>query len=287
LVVFFASLFLLNHFLGWPTNTLTLLGLVGISFVAGGLVSDFVSGEKGNRVGLTSIAAVSAILVVGSLTAGWPWDYRLFFLRGPERWVMFKEEAALYLLSTEDNGPLENLSFYFQAPHIENRLITDPQGKPAYRGMFHVFYLGDNGALLIQALTTDGENWDLYRFYGHRTRTPRILAAGLGSSPYGEMFGITIDNLYPREVLWVVNVFQVPEKNVKKVTIKDASGDNISTAGFGCDKGTEIEPFEKTATVYLWVNLSVLGEDNIYRPLCQYSRRLENMSSATVVLYPT
>jgi hypothetical protein len=285
LVTFFTSSFLLNRFLGWPTSTLTLLGLVGISFVVAGVVSDFVSRKEENRIGPATITAISAVLIVGSLTVGWPWDYRLFFLRGPEKYVIFKQEAALYLLSTEDNGPLENLIFYFQAPHIENREITDPQGNPVYKAMYHVFYLGENGTLLIEVLTTSRENWYLYRFYGQRTATPQI-DAGRSFSPYGLMFAATIDNLYPREVLWSVVVFRVPEKDAKKVTVKTAGTENISIARFACDKGTKVEPFEKTATVYFWVSLSVLGEDNIFRPLCQYAARLENTPGAVAKLLP-
>jgi len=244
-----------------------------------------VSRKEGNRIGLMTITVISIFLVAGSLTAGWPWDYRVSYLKGPERYVTFKQEAVLYLLSTEDNGPLENLAFYYLAPHIENRPITDTQGNPASKSMYHIFYLEENGALLIETWSTDGEHWDVCSFYGQRTEIPCRLRNDIVFWPEGPTAITTINKLYPREVLWVVDVLQVPEKNAKEVTITK-QGENRSTGGFGYDNGSEIKSFEKNATVYLWINLAVLGEDNIFRSICQYSRRVENIPSVTAVLYP-
>jgi hypothetical protein len=244
LTAFLAAFLLLNRLLGWPTSTLTLLGLVGISFFAGGLVSDLVSRRKGNRIGLMAITAISAVLVAGSLTVGWPWDYRLFFLRGPERWVMFKEEAALYLLSTEDNGPLENVLFSFTAPHIENKEIVDPDGNPAYKGLAHLFYLGENGALLQEAICENSkEGWKVYKFYGNRKEAPCTILYGVNRSSDTPTLGYVVDKLYPREVLWVVSVVWVPEREADKVSIIAYGGrENISLAEFARYTPSSLEP---------------------------------------------
>jgi hypothetical protein len=236
-----------------------------------------------------AITAISAVLVAGSLTVGWPWDYRLFFLRGPERWVMFKEEAALYLLSTEDNGPLENVTFAFTAPHIENKEILDPDGNPAYCGLAHLFYIGENGALLQEAIyESNGENmsWKVYKFYGDRKEIPQTIGWGFNNCLNVPTLSYTIDRLYPREVLWVVSVVWVPESEADKVSIA-AYGrrENISLAGFARDVSLFLEP-QKPSNVYFWVQLARRRENNLFVPIAEYSRSLENIDIGIVRLFP-
>jgi hypothetical protein len=275
LVAFLASVFLLNRFLGWPTSTLNLFGLVGISFVVGGLVSDLVSRKEGNRIGLMAITAISIFLVAGSLTAGWPWDYRVSYLRGQEKYVTFKQEAALYLLSTEDNGPLENLDFYFLAPHAENKLIIDENENPMYKGMVHVFYLGENGALLLQCLTQNGKDWDVVKFYGQRQEVPRFDGF---INPNSLCINRFINKLYPREVFWAVEVVRVPERDAKKISIRDLSKkEDVTKAGFThVFPDNSVGPFDKKATVYFWIHLSRLEENGAFETLATYSGRFEN-----------
>ena len=220
LAAFLATSFFLNRFLGWPTNILTLLGLVGISFVAGGLVSDFVSRE-GNRAGLMAITALSTVLVIGSLTVGKPWNVGVQLIKLEPKPAYFQMDAALYLLATEDNGPIENVSISFKAPTVDNKIPPPAKkGRSPYSGYYVLYYLDDNGNLLPEAETWDGKTWTVYKFYGQRTQVPQILDYGFFFDNKGVFLHCTVDRLYPREVWWKVEFIATLEDVADKLTLK-------------------------------------------------------------------
>ena len=200
---FLACTLLLHRWLGWPRSILSLLGLVGISFAAGGLTSDLVSGRKGNRGGLVPIIVLSAGLLAGSLTVGRPWDVGIRLLEFKPKLVYFQQDSAFYLLATEDNGPIDNVSIYFPAPTVDNKVPPTEEGRETpYSGYYVLYYLDDNGNLLRQAETWDGKNWTVYQFYGERKKPPVLHDTGYSRDNEQCFFADWIDRLYPREVWW-------------------------------------------------------------------------------------
>jgi len=271
LAAFLATFFFLNRFLGWPTNILTLLGLVGISFVAGGLVSDFVSRE-GNRAGLMAITALSAVLVIGSLTVGKPWNVGVQLIKLEPKPAYFQMDAALYLLATEDNGPIENVSISFKAPTVDNKIPPPAkEGRSPYSGYYVLYYLDDNGNLLPEAETWDGEIWTVYKFYGQRSQVPKILDHSIYFGEHGVHFHTMVDRLYPREVWWKVEFIATLESEADRLTLKiygDPENRSCGQIGRGIllkpGEGTEVD-FDKNIWVKLFSRLSKPVENKLVK----------------------
>jgi len=271
LAAFLATSFFLNRFLGWPTNILTLLGLVGISFVAGGLVSDFVSRE-GNRAGLMAITALSTVLVIGSLTVGKPWNVGVQLIKLEPKPAYFQMDAALYLLATEDNGPIENVSISFKAPTVDNKIPPPAKkGRSPYSGYYVLYYLDDNGNLLPEAETWDGKTWTVYKFYGQRNQVPKVLDHSIFLDEDGVNFHCTVDRLYPREVWWEVDFIATLEDVADKLTLKIyGDPENRSSGGIGYtlwlspDEWKDIN-FNKNIWVKLFSRLSKPVDNKLVR----------------------
>jgi hypothetical protein len=291
LAAFLATFFFLNRFLGWPTNILTLLGLVGISFVAGGLVSDFVSRE-GNRAGLMAITALSTVLVIGSLTVGKPWNVGVQLIKLEPKPAYFQMDAALYLLATEDNGPIENVSISFKAPTVDNKIPPPAkEGRSPYSGYYVLYYLDDNGNLLPEAETWDGgETWTVYRFYG-RNDVPKILDHGIFLDEDGVNFSCVVDRLYPREVWWGVYFIGTLESVADKLTLKIyGDPENRSSGGIarylqlGPKKGKDVD-FDKKIWVKLFSRLSKPVDNKLLR-VEAFHREYGPTNGTALWLYP-
>jgi hypothetical protein len=293
LAAFLATFFFLNRFLGCPTNILTLLGLAGISFVAGGLVSDFVSGKEGNRAGLMAITAISAVLVAGSLIVGKPWDVGIRLIESKPKPAYFQMDAALYLLATEDNGPIENVSISFKAPTVDNKVPPSAkEGRSPYSVYYVLYYLDDNGNLLPQAETWDGgKTWTVYKFYGQRSQIPKILDHGIFLDEDGVNFSCVVDRLYPREVWWEVDFVATLEDVADKLTLKIYKDpENRSSGGIarylqlGPKKGKDVD-FDKKIWVKLFSRLSKPVDNKLVR-VEAFHREYGPTNGTALWLYP-
>jgi len=292
LAAFLATFFLLNRLLGWPTNILTLLGLVGASFFAGGLVSDLVSRREGNRAGLMTITAISAVLVVGSLTVGKPWSVGIQLIKSEPKPAYFQMDAVLYLLATEDNGPIENVSISFKAPTVDNKVPPPAkEGRSPYSGYYVLYYLDDNGNLLPEAETWDGETWTVYGFYGQRNQVPKVLDHGIFLDEDGVNFSCVVDRLYPREVWWEVEFIATLESVADKLTLKIYKDpENRSSGGIarylqlGPRKGKDVD-FNKKIWVKLFSRLSKPVDNKLVR-VEAFHREYGPTNGTSLWLYP-
>jgi len=277
------AVLLLNRVLGWPDSWPTLVATGGLAFLASALVSKILRKPWAAHAGVICALA----LLVACPLAGWPFKISQPQQEGYEtRYAYF----ITYILGTEDNGPIENVSITYLCPNIDNKW-PEIDGSPAIYSSWKLYYLADNGDLLPQVQfqwngTSREWEFEIYQFYGERGAPPAIIEHGVGPSSRGPVVWAVLDRIYPREVLWKVSGVDVPADMKENLTLRMAGSENISWAHLGHYNQSKVEPYDKKIHVRFVAQLWKPTDKETLERIEFYQREVEFHGEAGVRLFP-
>ena len=266
--VFALAVLLLNRGLGWPGSWPTLVATGALGFLASALVSRALGGPWAARAGAT---CALALLVACSL-AGWP--FQVVSENQGEGEVWRKVEFFAYLLETEDNGPINNVTVGCRLPTVDNWF-------PYPRPVWGLYYLDENNNLLLEVSFeyrkvlgwTRREVWE--GIHPDRTEPPELIDDG--TDPETKVCSVVIDRLYPREVV-VLNYFvEIPEKMASLASLRK-SGENYS---LGCMYSSDNKKVRQLLVLKYWKP----AKDR-FLLLEGYQREVEYYGQVLIRLYP-
>jgi len=264
IIALFASL------TGWPNSLVTL----GITLV----VAWFVGAGIGGKASKSSWAAIAATaLVVGlaasSLTLGVPWKLGPAAAQ-PE--VRFQYSATFTYVSSESGLPIDNIAIRFPFPNVDNDANV-----LAHRGNLVLFWRDSDNVLHPEiVMNGNGQILHVIGYHEPRKENLRVLLVGTERSPYGPKLIITVDRLYPREGLMVLDNVTSPIELAPRVTLKEI-GENKTSASY-----QELPPKVEPIHLSFWTELK-RKINGTYAPIETFSRNYENGNSAWYWLFPT
>jgi len=216
-------------------------------------------------LGAATLLMVAALVVFVAYARPWV---------GEEENVMFWYTASFTYENSEDNLPIENVLLSFPHPNIENEpmLITGFSWSlfgPSPENQ-------DKMVLQIQ----DGR---VVQLLGNRTST-LFIQYGRENTQYGPRISLSIDKVYPQEVLWIQAYTLTSFEKSKDMTICE-NKENKRVYG-----RYQYQPSDKITKISFWVQLSKKTNDNLEK-VEEFDHTIENAQplgrSVWVRLYPT
>jgi len=229
----------------------TLAVALGAAWVASALVGyGFYGGKR--CIGAATLLTVAALVALVVYARPWVGEE-------VEENVMFWYAASFSYENSEDNLPIENVMISFPHPNVENEpvLITG----------FSWLLFGpspENRDVKILQIQ-DGR---VIQLVGDRTAT-LFIQSGRENTSYGPRISLSMDRLYPREVIWIqAYALTSPEKS-KDITVCENKENQKVYARY------QYRPPDKITKISFWVRLSKKMNDN-YEKMEEFGHIIEN-----------
>jgi len=204
-------------------------------------------------IGAATLLMVAALVVFVAYARPWV---------GEEENVVFWYAASFTYENSEDNLPIENVIVSFPHPNIDNEpvLITG----------FSWSLFGPNPENL-DVKTLQIQDGRVIRLLGDRTAT-LFIQYGKENTRHGPKISLSMDKLYPREVVLIQAYASAPLENFYDLTMCE-NKENQRIYAY-----CQYFPLDKKISMSFWVKLSRKIDDNFER-VEEFSRTEENGES--------
>jgi len=204
-------------------------------------------------IGAATLLVVTAVVVLVAYARPWV---------GEEENVMFWYAANFSYENSEDNLPIENVIVSFPHPNIDNEpvLITG----------FSWSLFGPNPENL-DVKTLQIQDGRVIQLLGDRTAT-LFIQYGRENTRHGPKISLSMDKLYPREVVLIQAYASAPLENFYDLTMCE-NKENQRIYAY-----CQYFPLDKKISMSFWVKLSRKIDDNFER-VEEFSRTEENGES--------
>jgi len=243
---------------------------LAVALGAGWAVVAFVGyGFYGGKRCLEAATLLTVVALVVIVAYARPWAGG-----GAEENAVFLYNASFTYENSADNLPIENILLSFPHPNIDNEpvLITGFS--------WSLFGPSPENQDKIVLQIQDGR---VVQLLGDRIST-LFIQYGRENTHYGSRISLSMDKVYPREVLWIQAYALISFEKSKDMTICE-NKENKRVYG-----RYQYQPSEKITKISFWVQLSKKTNDNLEK-IEEFDYTIENAQplgrSVWVRLYPT
>lgn len=232
----------------------TLAVALGAAWALAALIGYGFYGGKRTLEAATLLLAVALVVIVAYAR---PWAGG-----GAEENAVFLYNASFTYENSVDNLPIENVIISFPCPNIDNYpvLITD----------FSWSLFGSNPENLDEKLLQIQDGGVIQLLDG-RTAT-LFIQYGRENTRHGPKISLSMDKLYPREIISIQAFGSVTPENFSNLTMYE-NKENLLIYAY-----SQYSPLDKKISMSFWAKLSIKIENN-FENVEELSRTEENGES--------